>query len=274
MRFRMSFINASLIPLNSITIGFASIIALAFGSFLNVVIYRLPLMISGYADASSQRINLLNPSQCTHCHYNLRPLDNIPVLSYVMLKGRCRNCKINVSIRYPSIEIISTIICVYTLAEYGITIVTIALCLLWLSLIALAFIDFKHLLLPDTITIPLILIGLTLNFFDGLSSFGNSVAGALLGYLLLFAIAVSFGLIIKKKTMGNGDFKLFAAIGAWFGFASLPVILLLSSLYSVLIYFLLPNDRKNKYIPYGTAIAIATFTFWIFQKPINNFIFY
>ncbi|WP_117002113.1 MULTISPECIES: prepilin peptidase [Cysteiniphilum] len=270
----MSFINASLIPLNYITIGFSAIIALSFGSFLNMVIYRLPLMIAGCSAVASQKINLLKPSQCTHCHYKLNILDNIPVLSYVMLKGRCRNCKINLSIRYPSVEIISTIICVYTLAVYGITIVTIALCLLWLSLIALAFIDFKHLLLPDTITIPLILIGLTLNLFNGLTSFGNSVAGALLGYLFLFAIAVSFGLIIKKKTMGKGDFKLFAAIGAWFGFASLPVILLLSSFCSIIIYFLLSNDQKNKYIPYGTAIAIATFTYWIFQKPINNFIFY
>ena len=236
----MSFINASLIPLNCITIGFASIIALAFGSFLNVVIYRLPLMISDYAATASHGINLLNPSQCTHCHYRLRALDNIPIISYLILKGRCKKCNSLISKRYLAVELISTIVCAYTLIVCEITVTSIILCFLWLSLIALAFIDFKHLLLPDAITLPLILIGL----------------------------------IIKMKTMGNGDFILFAAIGAWFGFESLPVILLLSSLCSVLIYFLLSNDQRVKYIPYGTAIAIATFTFWIFQKPINNFIFY
>lgn len=270
----MSFINASLMPLNCITIGFTSIIALAFGSFMNVVIYRLPLMITGYSAIPSQRVNLLQPSQCTHCHYRLRALDNIPIISYLILKGRCKKCKSQISKIYPAVELISTIACAYTLIVCGITVTSIMLCFLWLSLIVLAFIDFKHLLLPDAITLPLILIGLTLNLFDGLTSFSNSVTGALLGYLLLFAIAVSFGLIIKKKSMGNGDLKLFAAIGAWFSFASLPVILLLSSFCSIIIYFLLSNDQKNKYTPYGTAIAIATFTFWIFQTPINNSIFY
>ena len=270
----MSFIHASLIPLNILTITFAPIIALAFGSFLNVVIYRSPLIIAGYPSVPSQKVNLFNMSECTHCHYKLKALDNIPIISYLMLKGRCKKCNSQISKRYPAVELISTIVCTYTLMVCGISITSIMLCFLWLSLIALAFIDFKHLLLPDAITIPLILIGLTLNVFDGLTSFGNSVAGALLGYLLLFSIAVSFGLIIKKKTMGNGDFKLFAAVGAWFGLTSLPVIMLLSSLCSIIIYFLLPNDQKIKYVPYGTAIAIATFTFWIFQTPINNFIFY
>ena len=270
----MSFIHASLIPLNTITIGFVSMITLAFGSFLNVVIYRLPLIIAGYSAASSQKVNLFNPSECTHCHYKLNALDNIPVISYLILKGRCKKCNSQISKIYPAVELISTIVCTYTLIVCGISITGVMLCFLWLSLIALAFIDFEHLLLPDAITIPLILIGLTLNLFDGLTSFSNSVTGALLGYLLLFAIAVPFGLVIKKKSMGNGDFKLFAAIGAWFGFASLPVILLLSSFCSIIIYLLLSNDQKNKYIPYGTAIAIATFTFWVFQKPINNLIFY
>jgi leader peptidase (prepilin peptidase)/N-methyltransferase len=234
----MTFITGE--PLAFVVI--ASITGLAVGSFLNVVIYRLPVMLerhwrseceaAGFAKpdvTQRDRFNLVIPrSRCPHCDQPIRFRENIPVLSYVLLKGRCSRCGAGISLRYPFVEILSAVLTAITAVRFGASPAGLsAIVLLW-ALIALSFIDFDHQILPDSIVLPMMWLGLLLNTQELFTTLQSSVFGAIAGYASLWLVYQVFKLATGKEGMGYGDFKLFALFGAWLGWQQLPLIILLS----------------------------------------------
>ncbi|MDP5070610.1 MAG: A24 family peptidase, partial [Congregibacter sp.] len=219
-------------------------LGLIVGSFLNVVILRLPQMMQREwrsdcralleledNDAGEQeRLSLSFPgSHCPHCQHAIRPWENIPVISFLLLRGRCSGCAAAISWRYPLVELASALASVTVAVHVGVELSLIAYLLLTWSLIALAVIDIDTQLLPDDITLPLLWGGLLFNLFVGPISLEDAVIGAAGGYLLLWGIYWLFKLATGKEGMGYGDFKLLGALGAWLGWQSLPIIILLSS---------------------------------------------
>lgn len=250
-----------------------SLISLAVGSLLNVVIYRLPIMLitewkeqcneffsipNKYTDKS---INLFLPrSFCPNCKSLVKAWHNIPLISYVMLKGHCGTCKAPISIRYPLIEILTLILSLLSFSHFGLTLQFVFVLVgIWL-LIPLIFIDLEHQLLPDSLTLSFLWLGLianTQNLFVNLPNAVLSCAGAYLGLWLFIKI---FYLITGKIGMGHGDFKLFAAFGAWLGWMYLPLILLLSSFSGAfigVIYLYLSNKPKDSSIPFGPFLCCS-----------------
>ena len=227
-------------PVFFITVS--TLFGLMVGSFLNVVIHRLPIMmqrewqrgceeLQGQESASTEKYNLVAPrSACPACAYPIAAWQNIPVLSYLFLRGKCANCNIAISLRYPAIEILSGAMAGVAAWHFGYSDMAIAGWLFSFALIALAFIDFDTQLLPDDITLPLLWLGLLFNLYGGFTDIQSAVMGAVSGYLSLWSIYWLFKLITGKEGMGYGDFKLLAAIGAWFGWQMLPAVILLSSL--------------------------------------------
>lgn len=250
-----------------------AIISLAIGSLLNVVIYRLPIMLQAewreqccelldIKDKSKkQKLNLFLPrSFCPNCKNQVKAWQNIPLLSYLFLGGRCHYCKTPISIRYPFVELLTMLLSLYASWHFGFTIqLPFVLLGIWL-LIALIFIDLDHQLLPDNLTLSFLWIGLlanTQNLFVSLPVAVLSCAGAYIGLWLFIKL---FYLITGKIGMGHGDFKLFAAFGAWFGWVYLPLILLLSSISGAiigLIYLNLSKKSKDTTIPFGPFLCIA-----------------
>jgi leader peptidase (prepilin peptidase) / N-methyltransferase len=244
------------------------------GSFLNVVIYRLPKMMESAWRAESHAVlelempaadaapfNLAFPhSHCPHCHAAIKPWQNIPVLSYLVLRGRCANCRTAISIRYPIIELCAGLLSGLAAAQLGFTWALLAtLVLLWV-LLTLTMIDVDHQLLPDQLTLPLLWLGLLLNSTGMFVPLPDAVWGAALGYLLLWGVFHLFRLLTGKEGMGYGDFKLLAALGAWMGWQMLPVIILLSSLVGAVAgSILLVAQRKGRStpIPFGPYLAGA-----------------
>ena len=253
----------------------AAAIGLCVGSFLNVVIHRLPKMLdrgwraqcaelSGQPRADEPRYNLVVPrSQCPACGHQIAALQNIPVLSYVFLRGRCAACHAPISRRYPVVELLTGALTVAAAIRFGPTPgpVLAASVFLW-SLIALTFIDFDTQLLPDNITLPLLWAGLIANV-AGLRpgvSLRDAVIGAVAGYLALWTIYWLFKLIRGKEGMGYGDFKLLAALGAWLGWQMLPLIVLLSSVVGAVIGLgLVAFKGRDHQIPlaFGPYLAVA-----------------
>ncbi|MBT0569395.1 prepilin peptidase [Curvibacter sp. CHRR-16] len=257
-------------------IAFWGFIGLLIGSFLNVVIHRLPRMmeeewkaecqqfINPEAPRTSVTISLLHPrSRCPHCDHAIQWYENIPLVSYVMLRGRCSACKQPISTRYPIVELITAGLFAWCAAQHGYS----AACVLWsifaAALLSLALIDWDTTLLPDSITLPLLWLGL-IGAALGWSS--NSLLphfwGAVVGYTSLWSIYWAFKLLTGKEGMGFGDFKLFAALGAWFGWqALLPIILMASIVGSVvgLILKLNASLRPGGYIPFGPFLAGGAF---------------
>lgn len=259
---------------------FAIVIGLIFGSFLNVVIHRLPKMLIaewsqdcvnflGEQDnkfnyktsATTSTYNLAIPaSSCPNCNHKITALENIPVLSYLLLKGRCSECKTGISIRYPLIELLSGILTLIVILQYGLTFQALFALLLTWNLIALSGIDFDHQYLPDSLTLPFIWLGLFLNTFNLYTDLNSAVIGAIGGYLSLWTIYHLFKLITKKEGMGFGDFKLLAVFGAWFGWQSLAAIIMLSSIAGAIIgigLILFKKQSFSKKIPFGPYLAIA-----------------
>ena len=249
---------------------------LLIGSFLNVVILRLPVMMErdwkqqccellelddSNFNKEKENINLVTPrSHCPKCKHQISALENIPVISYLFLKGKCSKCENKISIRYPLIEIVSGISVVIVAYYFGVSSQTLfALFLTW-SLIALSMIDFDHQLLPDDITLPLLWLGIVINIFGVFTDIESSVLGAVFGYGTLWSVYIIFKLVTGKEGMGHGDFKLLAVLGAWFGWQLLPLIIILSSLVGAVIgislMFLKSHDR-NTAIPFGPYLAIA-----------------
>jgi leader peptidase (prepilin peptidase)/N-methyltransferase len=255
----------------------AALLGLMVGSFLNVVIYRLPIMMerdwreqyqeltdAGEHEAKVEELPAINlitpPSRCPHCNHHIRFWENIPLVSYLLLRGRCSECQAKISIRYPIIELLTGIFTALVAWHFGFGWQAAAAMLLTWSLIALSVIDIDHQLLPDIITLPLIWVGLTISLFPIFIDAHASIAGALAGYLCLWAIYHLFKLITGKEGMGYGDFKLLAALGAWMGWTALPIVVLLSSAVGatagITMIVVRGRDRQVP-IPFGPYLAAA-----------------
>lgn len=248
--------------------------SLMIGSFLNVVIHRLPIMLErewqaeylGYFNPETQpqqeeRYNLMVPrSACPHCGHAITAMENIPLLSWLWLKGRCRECQAPISARYPLVELLTALLSLVVAATYPPGWGLLAALLLTWVLVALTFIDLDKMLLPDQLTLPLLWGGLLFNLTGGFAPLADAVIGAMAGYLVLWSLYWAFKLLTGKEGMGYGDFKLLAALGAWLGWQALPIVLLLSSLVGAFIgigLILLRNHHQNKPIPFGPYLAIA-----------------
>ncbi|MGU5762081.1 prepilin peptidase [Aeromonas hydrophila] len=248
--------------------------SLMIGSFLNVVIHRLPIMLErewqaeylGYFNPEIQpqqeeRYNLMVPrSACPHCGHAITAMENIPLLSWLWLKGRCRECQAPISARYPLVELLTALLSLIVAATYPPGWGLLAALLLTWVLVALTFIDLDKMLLPDQLTLPLLWGGLLFNLAGGFVPLADAVIGAMAGYLVLWSLYWAFKLLTGKEGMGYGDFKLLAALGAWLGWQALPIVLLLSSLVGAFIgigLILLRNHHQNKPIPFGPYLAIA-----------------
>lgn len=227
--------------------------SLIVGSFLTMLTYRLPFMMR-----QGSKLRLFHPrSHCPECRHPLSLQDNIPILSYFLLKGSCRHCRAKIPIRYPLIEAMSVLLSIALIIRFGPSWTLVgALCFMW-SLITLTTIDFHHFLLPDSLTLPLLWLGLAFNLFEIFTPLSSAVLGAMLGYVLLWSTAYLFTFFTDKKGMGHGDFKLFAAIGAWLGYADLPIILLISTLVAILIRLTYFSDKKEAYFAFGPYLCLG-----------------
>ncbi|HXE37934.1 MAG TPA: A24 family peptidase [Azonexus sp.] len=250
----------------------AGLLGLCVGSFLNVVIHRLPKMMEqewhaqcadlrGETAPAAASLSLARPrSRCPSCGHQITALENIPVVSYLLLKGRCSACGTPISLRYPLIEIATGLLSTYTAWHFGATMQTVGALLLAWSLIALAAIDLDTQLLPDAITLPLLWLGLAFNLFATYSDLSTAVIGAMAGYLALWSVFWLFKLATGKEGMGYGDFKLLAALGAWLGWQMLPAIILLSSIVGATVGITLivaARHGRNVPIPFGPYLAAA-----------------
>jgi len=250
----------------------AGLLGLCVGSFLNVVIYRLPKMMEqdwhaqcaelrGETPSTAGALTLARPrSRCPSCGHQITALENIPLVSYLFLRGKCSNCAALISPRYPIVEAITALLSAYAAWHFGPTLQAIgALLLIW-ALIALTAIDFDTQLLPDSITLPLLWFGLAFNLLGTHVDIYSSVIGAMAGYLSLWSVFWLFKLATGKEGMGYGDFKLLAALGAWLGWQMLPVIILLSSVVGATIgigLIVAARQGRNTPIPFGPYLAIA-----------------
>ena len=248
------------------------VLGLVVGSFLNVVIHRLPRMLEQQweqesADFHGQDVPKTKPyslafpgSHCPSCGAEITALQNIPVLSYLFLGGRCANCGVAIPLRYPLIEVITAVIWILCGLSFGVSNALAAAMLLTAVLISLTAIDLDHQLLPDSLTLPLLWIGLLVNIDATFVSLESAVLGAVFGYLCLWSVYWLFKMITGKEGMGYGDFKLLAALGAWFGLSALPTIVLLSSLVgAVLGVALIVTGRQSREtpMPFGPFLAGA-----------------
>ena len=247
-------------------------LGLVVGSFLNVVIYRLPKMMeaqwqrdyaefSGEVSKASEKLSLAFPgSRCPHCNAGVKPTQNIPVLSYLLLRGKCAACDTPISVRYPVVEALTALIWVLCGLQFGVSYALAAAMLLTAVLVVLTAIDLDHQFLPDSLTLPLVWVGLLLNIDNTFVSLESAVLGAAFGYLCLWAVFWLFKIATGKEGMGHGDFKLLAALGAWFGLAALPTIVLLSSavgaFLGVALIFTGKQDRETP-MPFGPFLAGA-----------------
>lgn len=251
---------------------FVFIVSLMVGSFLNVVIYRLPLMLEKTWLTQSQEFlglpvdfgeifNLSLPrSHCPKCQSVIKWFENIPVISYLVLRGRCGSCGAKISWRYPMVELLTAICSVCVAWRVGYSDQLPFMLLLTWVLITLSFIDLDHLLLPDIIVIPTLWLGLAISTNDIIVGSAESIVGAIVGYLSLRSIYHVYKLLTKKEAMGYGDFKLLAVFGAWFGWQILPVIVFVSAfltLFVSLCLMLFKNQEWSKPVPFGPYLAIA-----------------
>lgn len=250
--------------------GLVFLFSLLVGSFLNVVIHRIPRMMeAGWRDQcaelnggsiqSTAKYNLWTPrSACPSCSHPITALENIPILSWLILRGRCKACGAPISARYPLVEGLTAILSAAAAWKFGFGWMALGSILFIWAMIALAFIDLDTTLLPDDITLPLLWMGLLFNFSGIFTSLQSAVLGAMAGYLILWSIYWLFKLVTGKEGMGYGDFKLLAAIGAWLGWEQLPVTILLSSVVGAVVgiamVILVKHDRRIP-IPFGPYLA-------------------
>ncbi|MDX9950597.1 MAG: A24 family peptidase [Methylophilaceae bacterium] len=260
----------------AVYITFVTFFGLIIGSFLNVVIHRLPKMMerdwlrqcqelqnpgSLPADENVARYNLVVPrSACPACGHQITALENIPLISYAFLRGKCAGCKTPISLRYPLIEALTGLLAGAVAWKFGVSSTALAALVFTFALIALTFIDFDTQLLPDDITLPLLWLGLLFNIGGGFTDLQSAVVGAMAGYLILWSIYWLFKLVTGKEGMGYGDFKLLAAIGAWFGWQLLPAVILLSSVVGSVIgigLMVLARHGREVPIPFGPYLALG-----------------
>ena len=257
------------------------------GSFLNVVIYRLPVMMEREwrsecnqflglnTDAiSNDQFNLVFPgSTCPRCGHKIRPIENIPVISFLVLGGKCRECNNTISIRYPVIESITCVLTLIVAIHFGVTTQAILAILLTWSLIVLTAIDYDHQLLPDSITLPFLWLGILCNMFGEFTDIYSSLYGAIGGYLVLWSVYITFKIITGKEGMGHGDFKLLAMLGAWLGWQSLPLIIIVSSMLGSVIgigLIIIGGHNKSQPIPFGPYLALAGWISLLFGNQLTQ----
>jgi len=250
------------------------ILGILIGSFLNVVIHRLPKMMERdwhiqcadflgdtIAPANLEPLTLARPrSRCPACGHQISPIENIPIISWLVLSGRCSACRATISPRYPIIEALTGALFALSAVKFGYGWELLGATILAGALVALTFIDIDTQLLPDSITLPLVWAGLFFNVFTTYTDLQSAVVGAMVGYLSLWAVYWSFKLITGKEGMGYGDFKLLAALGAWLGWQLLPLIILLSSLVGAVVGILLivlAKRGRNVPIPFGPYLGAA-----------------
>jgi leader peptidase (prepilin peptidase)/N-methyltransferase len=261
------------------------LIGLAVGSFLNVVIHRLPIMMDhdwaaqcaelrGEEIAPGDTLTLAKPrSRCPSCGHVITAMENIPLLSWLMLRGRCSACGTPIGVRYPLVELLAGLLSAACAVAFGPTLQLVgALIFVW-ALIALTFIDLDTQLLPDSITLPLVWAGLAVNLLGGFTDLESAVIGAIAGYLVLWTVFWAFKLVTGKEGMGYGDFKLLAAIGAFLGWQVLPVVILLSSLVGAVVgiaMIALRSHGREVPIPFGPYLAAAGLIALFFGQAINT----
>ena len=246
---------------------FVIILGALWGSFANVCIFRLP----------NDKGVVSGRSHCPKCENKIVWHDNIPIISYFLLGGKCRNCKKKISIQYSLVEFISIFSFINIYYLFGITLTTLLLITLSLSLIIIFFIDLKHFIIPNSITFPMMVLGFIKSFDPNLNEifphYINSLLGGLFGYGIIWSIIFFYKQIKKKEGMGLGDAKLLGVIGFWFGLKSIPFIIFLSStiaLISVIPDLLKKSKRMSSKIPFGPYIIVGTLVYLIFEKEIDS----
>ncbi len=271
------------------------VLGLLMGSFFNVVIYRLPIMLKrqwksecvdfladahlvdknqAFAHRRPEKFNLLIPhSSCPKCGHAISAMENIPVISYLALRGRCRQCKTPISPRYPLVEFLTASVTAITAWHFGFTPAAAGAILLSWALICLTFIDLDHQYLPDNITLPFLWLGLLFNLSATYVDIDSAIIGAVAGYLTLWLVYQLFKLLTGKEGMGFGDFKLLAVLGAWLGWQMLPLIIILSSLVGSVFgvsMILFRHHEQSRPIPFGPYLAIAGWIALLWGEHINT----
>jgi len=256
---------------------FVVIFSLIIGSFLNVVIYRIPKMMHNnwylecrefLADELSNipakkitELTLSKPgSTCPKCQHKIRFYENIPVISWLFLRGKCGQCKNSISIRYPLVEATTALLSLIIANQFGVSFETLLLLILTWGLVCLTLIDLDHMLLPDQIVMPLLWLGLLINITGTFVPLSDAVIGAAVGYMSLFSVFWLFKLLTGKEGMGHGDFKLFALFGAWLVWQLLPILILMASVVGAIIgisLMLFKNHKREQAIPFGPYLAVA-----------------
>lgn len=256
----------------AVFLGMVAVLGLCVGSFLNVVIYRMPRMMQ--QDWEQQAFEVLHPDQplpatepitlsrpastCPHCGHRIRWTENIPLVSWLALRGRCSQCHQPISWRYPLVELLTMAASVLVAIKFGVSWLTLFVLIFTWILIALTAIDFDTRLLPDRLTFPLLGLGLAINSASLLVTPSAAIWGTLLGFLSLWSVYIVFKLVTGKEGMGHGDFKLLAALGAWMGFIKLPLIILLSSVVGAIIGLILKyRHGESRPFAFGPFLAIA-----------------
>lgn len=270
----------------AVYLGYALVIGLVVGSFLNVVIHRIPLMLQRAwrqdcqeylrlpADAPPEPFNLATPaSHCPQCKQPIRAWQNIPILSYLYLGGRCGFCRNPIPLRYPLVELLTGVMTLGVAWHFGPTGAMLAAALLTWALIALSFIDLDHQLLPDNLTLPTLWLGLLLSLWGVLVPPSASILGAVGGYLSLWSIYQLFRLATGKQGMGYGDFKLLALLGAWLGWQALLPIIIIASLSGAVIgtlFLWLRGLGREAPIPFGPFLAVAGWLTLMWGEPLQR----
>ena len=259
------------------------------GSFLNVVIYRLPVMMQREwrhdclefleqpAVPEAEKFNLNTPrSRCGNCGHQITALENVPMISYLVLGGKCSDCKARISLQYPLVELFTAIISVVVGWHFGVSLQAIAALFLSWCLIAASGIDIGHKLLPDNITLPLLWLGILLSLFDVFVSLETSIIGAMAGYMTLWIVFMLFKIVTGKEGMGYGDFKLLAMLGAWLGWKPLFVVILTSSLVGATVgitMIVLGKTERSTQIPFGPYLAAAGWITLMWGNELMRFYF-
>ncbi len=268
-------------------VAWVSVAGLVVGSFLNVVIYRLPKMMERAwrqecramfePDAPADddaRFDLIQPgSRCPACGHRIRPWENVPILSWLALRARCSACGVRISARYPLVELAAGVAAGVVAANFGVTWECLGALLLTWSLIALTMIDFDHQLLPDSITLPMLWLGLVFSVFAATITPVDAILGAAAGYLSLWSVYWLFKLATGKEGMGYGDFKLLAMLGAWLGWQSLPAIILLSAIVGAVVGIaLILAQRLGRQVPmpFGPYLAAAGWIALLWGDALND----